>query len=59
MTVLILKRFFSALAVQTQILLLCDLEEIMFSDRGAAVGWGSRPEELIFVYIPAVSQDFS
>lgn len=60
MIVLILKRFFSALAVQNQILLHCDLKEIMFSDRGAALSWGSRPEELtlvIFLQCPRTSAD--
>lgn len=35
----------------------CDLKETMFSDRGTALAWGSRPEELRFVHISAVSQD--
>lgn len=47
----------SALAIQKQILLCCDLKETMFSDRGAALAWGSRPEELTSVHISAVSQD--
>lgn len=41
--------------MQSQSLLCCDLKEASFSVRGTAVGKGSRPEELTFVYISAVS----
>lgn len=48
--------FSSAVAIQSQNFLCCDLKENHLSVRENAVGWRSRPDELTFVYVSGVSK---